>query len=185
MKLSVLVQMSKIMLMPLLLGYYLTMQTETGIFPLLVTAALIADTAGDAFLLSQNHRSFIAGSVSFSFGHIMYITYMFMHLHAPYLMIPVFILSFYPYYKAVGLAKKTSMKLLVCLYSGLLGILVMACCASGSLLASIGSVFFVLSDSMLGLNLVKQKYSPIPIMCTYIIAQLFIISGILSLQGAL
>jgi len=178
---------SKVALMPSLLMYYLSINTDTGIFLLLICLALLLGTAGDALLLA-GHRGklFYAGMLCFFIGHLAYITYFVLHLQSwgyflftiLALAIPLYkiILSFFPSKKAPILS----------IYAATLIVLTAFCASALSYIAMGGAIFFAISDYLIALDVVeKRTFSETAIMGTYTLAQLLLIVGVLSLQGAI
>ncbi len=176
---------SKAMLMPALLSYYLTMNTETGIFPLLITLALLLSTAGDALLLA-GHRGklFYAGMLCFFAGHLAYITYFILHLQSwGYFLFTMMVLAF-PTYRVILSFFPSKRAPLLGLYALTLMVLTSFCASALSFIATMGALFFAFSGYLIALDILeKRTFSEIAIVGTYTLAQLLVIVGVLAIQG--
>ncbi|MEQ9301087.1 MAG: lysoplasmalogenase [Cyclobacteriaceae bacterium] len=186
---------SKPLLMPLLLIYFLvSYQHKFDRRALMVTLALLLSCAGDVSLMGQGTASFIAGLSCFLFAHIAYI-FIFMRseetesfyfrlswkLIAPMLGYIIALMMFL-------LPGSGPMMVPIIIYG--LTILMMWYTASlrfgirspyQNWQIIIGATFFVLSDSMIGLNrfYTELAQSGFLIMSTYIGGQFLIINGLL------
>jgi len=177
---------SKVMLMPALLVYYLSMRTDTGFFTLLTVLALLLGTAGDAFLLAgYKGKLFYAGMLCFFVGHLAYITYFVLHLQSwGYFLFALLALAF-PLYKTILSFFPSKDAVLLSIYSTVLIVLTAFCASALSLIAMGGAIFFVISDYLIAMDTIeKHTFSETAIMGTYTLAQLLLIVGILILQGA-
>ncbi|MBI9094884.1 MAG: hypothetical protein JEY71_08395 [Sphaerochaeta sp.] len=177
---------SKVMLMPSLLIYYLTMTTDTGFLTLLIALALLLGTAGDAFLLSGHKgKLFYAGMLCFFVGHLSYITYVVLHLQSwLYFLFAILVLAF-PLYKVTLSFFPSKDAHLLSIYAIILCILTAFCASALSLAAMVGALLFATSDYLIAMDVVgKRTFSETAIMGTYTLAQLLLIMGLLSLQGA-
>ena len=194
---------TKVMLMPLL-GMYFYQQSKQVNNYKFIYLALFFSWWGDIFLMFPRNEAspnakllFIAGLVSFLIGHLNYIIHFIKEakplptattiVEKPYLVLPflVFICSF------LGLLYPTlgPMKLPVTVYGIVITCMMMAAFNRKNLvngtsftLVFFGAVLFVFSDSCIALNLFYHpfQFARIAIMSTYIMAQLFIIKGILA-----
>ncbi|MCI2127953.1 MAG: lysoplasmalogenase [Sphaerochaeta sp.] len=178
-------RITKVLLMPSLLWYYLSLQTETGMLPVLVIVALALHTAGDLFLLFPKKLLLLSiGGLSFFVGHIFYISYFFHHFTHPVALLVVALLSIYPLVLAAKLVRKGPAPLLMFIYGLALVTEAMAAAGAGNWIALFGVIFFATSDSMLGYNTVTEKFSDVSIMATYTFAEFLLVVGILMAQGA-
>lgn len=178
---------SKVMLMPALLVYYLSMRTDTGFLTLLIVLALLLGTAGDAFLLAGHKgKQFYAGMLCFFVGHLFYITYFFLHLQSwGYFLFALLALAF-PLYKIILSFFPSQDAVLLSIYSTVLIVLTAFCASALSPIAMGGAIFFAISDYLIAMDIMeKHTFSETAIMGTYTLAQLLLIVGISTLQGAL
>lgn len=186
---------SKCLLMPVLLTWFLTAGKA---IPLkqrtLITLALLASWAGDVLLLFDATGSlyFMLGLGAFLLAHIFYCVYFGMVytpvpaaarvavliLVALYGGLLLYILS--PYLGDLRwpvriYAVVISLMLLLALYVH------MGWRSRATMLMAMGAAFFVISDSLLAINKFYAPFSfaGVAVMCTYGVAQLFIISGTL------
>ncbi len=182
------------MLMPLLCAVYLAAAPEPM---LLVIAALVFGWIGDVFLMLKGKSIFmLCGICSFALGHVFYIGAILSqsaHLHV-LILIPVALcavwLSFV-YKKLLPYAPKSLRK-----PGFLYALLLSGTCLSALylllitqklpfLIAFIGGLFFMLSDTVLtGQQYRKEtKHGNYYVMLTYIIAQSLLILGFILLGG--
>lgn len=163
---------------------------------ILTSIALVCSLFGDVFLMfdDQNQLFFILGLVAFLIAHIFYVLVFLKHRNtnkSPYLFITALIL----YANTLFYFIKSNLgDLLIPVVVYMLVILSMATTAFmrhqkvNSLsfsLVLLGAFFFLISDSLLSLNLF---YKPLPlanisIMTTYALAQYLIVIGILKLNA--
>jgi len=158
----------------------------------LLLLALICSMLGDILLMfnSQNQQFFIFGLIAFLVAHIMYILLFLKDRNREKNALP-FALVLLIYATALFYLLKEGLgEMLVPVIAYMLVILTMASTAflrkdkvskQSYLLIFIGALLFMLSDSLLALNMF---YKPIPmanfaIMITYALAQFFIVIGIL------
>ncbi len=177
---------SKVLLMPSLLIYYLSMHTDTGLLSLLIPLALLMGTAGDAFLLAgHTGKLFYSGMLCFFLGHLVYITYFVLHLQSwLYFLVAIVILAF-PLYKIILSFFPSRDAPLLGIYATVLIVLTAFCTSALSFIAMVGAIFFAISDYLIAMDIVgKRIYSETAIMGTYTLAQLLLIVGILTQQGA-
>lgn len=182
---------TKSLLMPLLLLFYITYGKSLNCF---VVVALIFGFLGDVFLLPENKNwCFLAGILSFMLGHIFYIT-SFIRILGTMSTIPLWyyalVLPYLLYgiyaYKIVGnkmgnLKAAAGVYISIILFSSITCLLVILSGKTSMLLAYIGTLLFVASDSILGYSMFisKNKYSDILVMVTYVMAQMLIVFGFL------
>ena len=193
------IYITKPLLMPLLALYYTVASIEMNEFNWLIVAALLAGCAGDVFLmLKGNDNYFLLGMVSFLLGHIFYIisfifsmgtNILLILIAGPLLFIPVLVILYFTFPKFKD--KMGDYKIPVYVYMAVILIMHVFAILRGThypLLCScfystyIGSILFILSDSLIAVDKFGEKEIPRirgRIMETYIFAQLFIITGIL------
>jgi len=173
-------------LVPLILAIYI-FGANQNILPLMVIA-LIFGWLGDVFLLKINNLlCFRLGLASFLLGHIFYIITMISYAQ-PFniliLIISVVAAVCYGIFMFKLVQPTLDMKIPVIAYEVIL--LTMAIFALQLFLAQrgnfgalvfAGSIFFVASDSMLALVTFRKKKLYVPVMITYIAAQLLIVLG--------
>ena len=178
---------SKVALMPSLFMYYLSINTDTGMLLLLICLALLLGTAGDALLLA-GHRGklFYAGMLCFFIGHLAYITYFVLHLQSwGYFLFAILALTI-PLYKIILSFFPSKEAPILSIYAATLIVLTAFCASALSYIAMGGAIFFAISDYLIALDVVeKRTFSETAIMGTYTLAQLLLIVGVLSLQGAI
>ncbi len=161
---------SKVLLMPSLLAYYLSMNTDTGPPSLLIALTLLLGTAGDAFLLAGHKgRLLYAGMLCFFVGHLAYIPYFVLHLQNwGYFLFSLLVLAF-PLYKIILSFFPAKEAPLMSIYATTLHILTSFCASS---------MAFIAMDIV-----EKRTFSKTTIMGTFTLAQLLLSVGILTLQG--
>ncbi len=177
---------SKVLLMPSLFLYYLSLNTDTTLLFWLICLALLLGTAGDTFLLAgHSGKLFYAGMLCFFVGHLAYITYFFLHLQSwPYFLSALLVLAF-PLYKIILSFFPSKEAPLLGIYATILIVLTSFCVSALSFIATVGAIFFAISDYLIALDIVeKRTFSETAVMGTYTLAQLLLIVGILHLQGA-
>jgi len=173
-------------LVPLILAIYI-FGANQNILPLMVIA-LIFGWLGDVFLLKINNLlCFRLGLASFLLGHIFYIITMFNYAQPFNILILIISIAAAVCYGIFmfRLVQPTSdMKIPVIAYETIL--LTMSIFALQLFLSQggkfgafvfAGSLFFVASDSMLALATFRKKALNVPVMITYIAAQLLIVLG--------
>lgn len=196
MKRSIINYITKPLLMPLLLVYYV-LSVETP--ELWVLSALFFDFLGDIAMLipssQRDRRQLLTGILLFLIGHLCYIAYFLLRMADPSrfpqwgILIVILILGFgaasyirlRPYTRGFRPA-------VLAYISVLTGLMASAFFTLGSiavqhlLLLFTGTVLFTFSDLMLGVNRLIRPYrgSSILVMSTYTLAQLLIISGIIA-----
>lgn len=182
--------LSKSLLMPLLLIFYISSSKDINYF---IIAALSAGFLGDVFLLSDKPYSLIAGGTSFLLGHIFYIIAYIgvlsknlnLSITNILLIIPYILYGVYAYKvigKGMGNLKLASLPyIIVILLSSFTCLLVVLSGNNRFIISFLGTLLFITSDSVLGYSIfiTKKKYSDFLVMLTYVIAQVFIIFGFL------
>ena len=177
---------TKVMLMPSLLLYYLSLNTDTSLYLYLICLALLLGTAGDAFLLAgRRGKLFYAGMLCFFVGHLAYITYFFLHLQSwSYLLFALLVLAL-PLYRIILSFFPSKEAPILGIYASILILLAAFTASALSYIALGGAIFFAVSDYLIALEIVeKRTSSETAVMGTYTLAQLLLIVGILHLQGA-
>lgn len=177
---------TKVMLMPSLLLYYLSLNTDTALSLYLICLALLLGTAGDAFLLAGRRGNlFYAGMLCFFLGHLAYITYFFLHLQSwSYLLFALLVLAL-PLYRIILSFFPSKEAPILGIYASILILLAAFTASALSYIALGGAIFFAVSDYLIALDIVeKRTFSETAVMGTYTLAQLLLIVGILQLQGA-
>lgn len=187
----------KPLLMPALLAWYWT-AAGTGQRSVWVVAALVFCCAGDTFLLfQQDPQFFIYGLVAFLIGHLLYVLAYRQHqredttdalgnvrklrIAFPVLLAGIgLVVVLYP-----GLG---SMRIPVVVYASVIQFMVITAIfrmgrTTNTSFAFVltGAMFFMISDAMIAVN---KFYFPFPfagfwIMLTYLLAQFFIVRGLL------
>ena len=188
---------TKILLMPILALWFLIATSDT---PWTVFVGLIFSFFGDLFLLAKAKRIilFVAGSLCFAVGHILYSIFFLSHIHAPVPVLPVILLSCVYAGIVVWFLAKTrknaASKLLLAMtfyYSVISFMSVSALIfmiGNGFGYACIpfaGSVLFLFSDYYLGYDAFNKKL-PLRyfiVMLTYIAAQFCIAYGVYLVIG--
>ena len=182
---------TKPLLMPLLaLTYWLAMRGSDEFAPLLVIA-LLCGFLGDTFLLGTTQKLFTCGLLAFLAGHVVYIMLYLGRVELAALPLLGLILPFAVYALLLVLVLKKLFPSLkkedkpgVTVY--MIVILLMNWAAlqfalgGNSFLPFIGSILFILSDTMLAFQQFKFRSTPfsrIAIMTTYLAAQALITFG--------
>ncbi len=181
---------TKPLLMPVLLSAYLCSSSHPSC---MIALALIFGFLGDTFLLGSG-VFFTLGLFSFLLGHIFYIS----AFLSPVLLsrIPIYIYIFLLPYLIYGfiIYNKISPFIKSIKFQGLLYFIVLILMSFSSLLRIytvhgyqfwlpfIGSMLFVISDTVLAFNAFKSKTTckEIVVMLTYTMAQLLIIAGFIN-----
>lgn len=168
---------TKTLLLPILIAYYVYSVTKPN---KLFLAGLVLSFFGDLFLLFPG--GFIMGLSSFLAAHIVYIiTFKQYFQHKNLAIIPL-ILAFvgglieflYPHLDA--------MKIPVILYAITIGLMLYVAMGTKQTWLIVGALLFVLSDSILAINLFYQKsiIASISVMLTYVIAQYCLVKGMVN-----
>ncbi|QNA43533.1 lysoplasmalogenase [Lacibacter sediminis] len=184
---------TKPLLMPLLmLGFYIASAKQSGTFFKLILVALLLSWAGDVLL--QMKGMFIPGLVSFLLAHVFYIVYFLktgkgqkgLIQLQPLIGIPVliyiliFLWQLYPFLDAL--------KIPVTVYGITIGTMLLSAINTkrktsdnAAVLFLIGAILFVISDSLLAVNLfaMHDVVLSLCVMLTYAAAQYLIVKGAL------
>ena len=188
--------LSKPLIIPLLAAIYLSFQNpRKSILKDNILLGLFFSWVGD--ILLQNPRFFVPGLLSFLTAHIFYIIYFtktksdqnsFFKLR-PIMLIAVmaYLVEFiYILWPTLG-----PMRIPVLIYGITISTMLSAALWQYQKLENrtamffiIGATLFVISDSLLALNMFKESFSMagVSIMSTYILAQLFIVLGAIRVQ---
>jgi uncharacterized membrane protein YhhN len=174
---------TKPLLMPLLLLLYVFNVEQSSLW---IVLALVASFLGDVFLMRSNAHPFIlAGIASFMAGHIFYmIAFLKVSGH-----IPLWFWLWIIPYMAVGILlgrrlfpSMSSMRVPAAIYMGVIlfmSFISLTLILSVSFLPFIGSLLFIVSDSLLAFDMFTDKKlsNHASIMMTYILAQFLIVLG--------
>jgi len=167
---------TKTVLIPLLIGYYLSSPVRVN---KLFVGGLIMSFLGDVFLLFG--WGFVAGLSCFLTAHILYIlTFKPLLRYKNTAILPIillFIFGLYIFlYENLGV-----MRFPVFLYAFTIGAMLYVALGTGQKWIMIGAILFVLSDSMLAINLFHHRSTlgGMSIMLTYVLAQYCLTEGIL------
>jgi hypothetical protein len=102
-------------------------------------------------------------------------------LHQPLLVIGTLI-ALIPLIYLVLLLKASAVKLRYLLYGINLFVMTALCFGSGSHLASLGALAFIISDGMIAMDtLHRRRFSVVTEMAAYILAQLLLVQGLVNL----
>ena len=152
-------------------------------------------TLGDVFLMSEGSLFFILGLSSFLIAHLAYIS-IFYELTNPvfrkgiynYLLFGLFIYEFillqYLWPNLEGMkAPVLIYATTICVMLWVALLLFRTNKSKGSILIILGALSFVCSDSLLSIRLFMDdfEYAQFWVMCTYLLAQYLIVSGLLLL----
>jgi len=167
---------TKPLLIPILIIYYISRAQNVN---WLFASGLVMSFFGDLFLMFS--WGFIAGLTSFLIAHILYIlTFKNLFLKKNLLIIP-FILIFIIGLCAFLYPHLGTLKTPVILYAITIGTMLYVALGTNMKWLIIGAGLFVLSDSILAINIFYQKslWGSLAVMMTYVIAQFFLVEGIL------
>ena len=180
--------LSKPLLMPLLIAYYVLTAQDINI---LIILALFFGLLGDIFLLKSEQLNIMLGIASFFLGHVFYITYFLISIDFTFP--PYFYLIIIPYIIIIlGLFKLLYHHMGELRIPGLLYMIIITLMSFTTairydavkfipyLLPLIGSLLFITSDTVLAIGLFKKevKYGGVIVMFTYILAQTLITIGV-------
>lgn len=141
-----------------------------------ILTGLIFSTVGDVFLIDQK-RFFVHGLISFLLGHFCYIVALWT---APNLSVGIFYLLYVAFFLSVLWNNLGKLKIPVVVYAATLAAmswlafsLYLEMNSDKTLYAFLGSISFLISDSMLAFNKFKKPFSPAQplILSTYFLAQ--------------
>ncbi len=188
---------------PFLLAFLLLFYLHAADHPVLfLVLALLTSWLGDILLMPKGHHCFVMGGISFMLSHVffifVFIGHIALHKIEWIMLIPVVLAYFTIAHKVITAVKEnTPKKMLVPMAFYLLCnsvmnvfalMLVLSIEKPGALIAYIGAVLFYVSDCSLFL----VRYYPKPgvvykkhftVMLTYLLGELFIVTGMLLLRG--
>lgn len=149
-------------------------------------AALVLSLLGDVFLMLEPEE-FIAGLVAFLLAHLAYIAGF--AVGPDLSALPVWLgiaiaAAFAATVGSVVIARSPpSLKVPVALYMTVICAMVVAAIAAGPLLAVVGAMLFLASDSILGWRkfVQEQPWMPVAVMTTYHAAQALLVLSLLGL----
>lgn len=169
--------LSKVLLMPTLIFYVLSHTPE---YSLIVTALIFA-TLGDFLLAMIAKRTcFIIGMASFAISHLLYMAHLtlFAPLRLSLILFSILLLGI-PF---ILIQRKVRMPSNYALYATNLLLLTAFCIGTLNLLCLLGALAFIISDSMIALDSLKRRhFHTASVMSSYLLAQLLLILGFLSL----
>lgn len=166
---------SKVLLMPILIFYVLTGSSQPWII-----AALACSTIGDAFLAAEERGNNLRwGLVSFFVAHLCYSTQAVTKgFDLRLLAIGIAVASLPFIFVAKTLSGHPGSKRYIA-YAANLSILFALCTGHGSMFAIAGSLLFILSDLTIAMGLIgRHRYAATTTMATYIFAQLLLVLGL-------
>jgi len=182
--------LTKPLLMPLLILFYLTSTNEINY---LLVISLIFAFFGDVFLMwSKKEFNVLMGITSFLLGHLLYIflfinstsmlkdiPYMFYLLLIPYVLFDLYLIKkLFPSMKTMKFPSFIYMSIILIMSFTSLS-RIWSVSFLPFLLPFIGSIFFIISDTLLAFDMFKYKHKDnnVVVMITYIVAQLLIVLG--------
>jgi uncharacterized membrane protein YhhN len=183
---------SKPLLIPtlmMLLSSYLPFHFNGRLF---IYLALIFSAIGDVFLMFDEQIMFLSGLGSFALAHLFFIIFFVKQVEIkdkafkPLIIIPMIgYISFliYTIYNYLGDLKPFVIGYAIIIATMLYAVVLLknSFNSSAYLMTVIGALFFIVSDSLLALNMFGHafKFAGFWVMFTYIIAQFLIIRGII------
>lgn len=174
---------TKPLLLPLIIWFYFT-YSKQDVFRInqWFLSGLILSFWGDVFLLFG--WGFMPGLGSFLLAHICYIVYFFKikkknvwsWLPFVFLYLGSFIYYIYPYLN--------EMKIPVVIYGITIATMLYFSISTYSLLLILGAILFVISDSVLAINMFVQHSTEkeLVVMITYVLAQLMLVLGVVGIE---
>jgi uncharacterized membrane protein YhhN len=174
---------TKPLLLPIIIWFYFT-YSQQNVFRInqWFLSGLILSFLGDVFLLFE--WGFMPGLGSFLLAHICYIVYFFKikkknawsWLPFVFLYLGSFIYYIYPYLN--------DMTIPVVIYGITIATMLYFSISTYSSLLILGAVLFVISDSVLAINMfVKHSTEKeLVVMITYVLAQLMLVSGVVGIE---
>ncbi|CAI8782095.1 lysoplasmalogenase [Chryseobacterium sp. IT-36CA2] len=175
--------LSKPLLLPIIIWFYFT-YSKQDVFRInqWFLSGLILSFLGDVFLLFR--WGFMPGLGSFLLAHICYIVYFFKirkknvwsWITVVLLYLVSFIYFIYPYLN--------EMKIPVVIYGITISTMLYFSISTSSLLLFIGAILFVVSDSVLAINMFVQHTigKELVVMITYVLAQLMLVLGVVDVE---
>lgn len=188
-------KITKPMLLPLLLIYYLISAQTVSVFPII---AIIMSWAGDVLLMIKGIKWFIFGGVAFMFSHLFYIiSYSFFIDFSNkmiFAVIPVAIIYYIVSYRIIRSVRKGIPLsglyfpfILYLVFNSTMNIFALMLLVTSPSLITVsifaGAVLFFISDCILFLRNFHENKSLIPnanfiVMFTYALGELLIVSGL-------
>lgn len=151
-----------------------------GALTVTIVIALALSALGDTFLMLPSDR-FLQGLVSFLAAHVAYIVAFLWvagtETSLAVALVPVAVVAAVLGSRLVtGPRMPSAMRAPVVAYVCVIALMAAAAIASGSVLAAIGAVLFMASDSMIGWRrfVVERPWMPLAIIVSYHIGQLFL-----------
>lgn len=162
---------------------FLNSSTPINFYQIMILVGLIFSTIGDVFLI-KDKQFFVQGLVAFLIGHICFVVAFYT---TPNWLSLIFYLAYVVFFLSLLWRDLGSLKIPVIVYS--LALAAMSWFALSKTIehtnhhtfhAFIGSILFIISDSLLAYNKFKSSipYSHILILATYFLAQWFIASSV-------
>jgi len=191
--------LTKPLLMPLLILYYIFQLNLIGIDSLIVLA-LIGGWLGDIFLMWENdEKKFMLGMVSFLLGHIFYIISFLIGIGSNFLAFPIWglllilpivinlVLTFPKFKNHLGDFKIPVFVYMIVIiimhFTAILRLAVLEFFNPSFYLVWLGSMLFIVSDSLIAIRAFNKEFDypgkAILAMITYILAQYFIVQGLI------
>lgn len=174
---------TKPLLLPIIIWFYFT-YSKQEVFRInrWFLSGLILSFLGDVFLLFG--WGFMPGLGSFLLAHICYIIYFFKikkknvwsWLPFVFLYLGSFIYYIYPYLN--------EMKIPVVIYGITIATMLYFSISTYSLLLILGAILFVISDSVLAINMFVEHSTEkeLVVMITYVLAQLMLVLGVVGIE---
>ncbi|WP_226798705.1 lysoplasmalogenase [Chryseobacterium bernardetii] len=174
---------TKPLLLPIIIWFYFT-YSQQNVFRInqWFLSGLILSFLGDVFLLFE--WGFMPGLGSFLLAHICYIVYFFKikkknawsWLPFVFLYLGSFLYYIYPYLN--------DMKIPVVIYGITIAAMLYFSISTYSSLLILGAILFVISDSVLAINMFVQHSTEkeLVVMITYVLAQLMLVSGVVGIE---
>jgi uncharacterized membrane protein YhhN len=174
---------TKPLLLPIIIWFYFT-YSQQNVFRInqWFLSGLILSFLGDVFLLFE--WGFMPGLGSFLLAHICYIVYFFKikkknvwsWLPFVFLYLGSFIYYIYPYLNAMTIP--------VVIYGITIATMLYFSISTYSSLLILGAVLFVISDSVLAINIFVQHSTEkdLIVMITYVLAQLILVLGVVGIE---
>lgn len=168
---------TKPLLIPILILYYLCSVTQKNC---LFIAGLVMSFLGDLFLMFS--WGFIAGLTSFLIDHILYILVFKDYFKHKNVYIILFILIYISALYSFLFPYLGTMKIPVLLYAITIGTMLHVALGTKLKWLMVGAVLFVLSDTILAVNIFYQKslIGSLSVMLTYVLAQYCLVEGMIN-----
>lgn len=161
---------------------FLNSTSPVNFYEKAILAGLIFSTFGDVFLI-KDKQFFIHGLISFLIGHICYIVAFWTN---PHWLSGLFYLGYIIFFLSILWKSLGSLKVPVIVYATAIALMSWMALSrylqfndNQTLLALLGSVFFVASDSLLAYNKFK---SPIPLSAIWVLGTYFLAQWLIALS---